>query len=83
AIKRGLDRPDFRVEPSVLRAGLLANGYQELPVTGRHCLALTALPRLHGDPFDRLLICQAIGEGMVLVTVDKRVAEYDGPVRLV
>lgn len=83
AIKRGLDRPDFRVEPSVLRAGLLANGYQELPVTGRHCLALTALPRLHGDPFDRLLICQAIGEGMVLVTVDKRIAEYDGPVRLV
>lgn len=83
AIKRGLDRPDFRVDPSVLRAGLLSNGYQELPIEGRHCLALTTMPRLHSDPFDRLLLAQAITEGMILTTADRRLAAYEGPVRLV
>jgi PIN domain nuclease of toxin-antitoxin system len=40
AIKRALDRPDFRVDPGVLRAGLLSNGYQELPVEGGIAWAL-------------------------------------------
>ncbi|MFK7942606.1 MAG: type II toxin-antitoxin system VapC family toxin [Paracoccaceae bacterium] len=83
AIKRSQDRADFRVEPSVLRAGLLANGYSELPIDGRHCLSLVSLPRLHGDPFDRLLLAQAISEGLVLLTSDKRLASYQGPVELV
>lgn len=83
AIKRALDRPDFRVDPGVLRAGLLANGYQELPVEGRHCLGLANLPALHGDPFDRMLIVQAAAEGMVLLTADKLVAAYGGPAELV
>ena len=83
AIKRALDRPDFRTEPSVLRAGLLANGYQELPIDGRHCLSLVSLPRLHGDPFDRLLLSQAMSEGMLLLTADTRLTAYDGPVELV
>lgn len=83
AIKRALDRPDFRVEPGVLRAGLLANDYAELPIEGRHCLGLSSLPALHGDPFDRLLIAQAVAEGMVLLTSDARIAAYDGPIRLV
>lgn len=83
AIKRGQDRPDFRVEPSVLRAGLLANGYSELPMDGRHCLSLVSLPRLHGDPFDRLLLAQAIAQGLLLLTADKRLAAYQGPVELI
>jgi PIN domain nuclease of toxin-antitoxin system len=83
AIKRALDRPDFRVEASVLRAGLLANGYHELPVEGRHVVALTGLPPLHGDPFDRVLVAQALSEGMTLLTADRKVAAYDGPIRLV
>ncbi|MEM1345930.1 MAG: type II toxin-antitoxin system VapC family toxin, partial [Pseudomonadota bacterium] len=82
-IKRALDRPDFRTEPSVLRAGLLANGYCELAVEGRHCLGLTSLPRHHGDPFDRMLLVQAAAEGLLLVTADRRLGAYDGPVRLV
>lgn len=80
AIKRALDRPEFRADPGVLRAGLLASGYQELAVEGRHVLPLAALPRLHGDPFDRLLVAQAMAEGMRLVTADARVAAYGGPV---
>lgn len=80
AIKRALDRPDFRTDPGVLRAGLLANGYEELAIEGRHILSLATLPSLHGDPFDRILIAQAMAEGMRLVTVDARVAAYGGPV---
>lgn len=82
-IKRALDRADFRTEPSALRAGLLRNGYQELAIDGRHCLILSTLPRLHGDPFARMLLAQAISEGMLLVTADERLAAYDGPIRRV
>ncbi|WP_312525821.1 type II toxin-antitoxin system VapC family toxin [Paracoccus sp. (in: a-proteobacteria)] len=83
AIKRGLNRPDFRVEPGVLRAGLLANDYSELSVDGRHCLTLSSLPAIHSDPFDRMLIAQAIAEGMVLLTADGRIAQYSGPIERV
>ena len=83
AIKRALDRPDFRVDPGVLRAGLLANGYQELPVEGPHCLGLATLPPLHGDPFDRMLVVQAAAEGMVLLTADRMVAAYGGATELI
>ena len=83
AIKRGLNRPDFQIDPGPLRAGLLANDYQELPLDGRHCLGLGTLPPLHGDPFDRMLIVQAAAEGMVLLTADRQVAAYGGPAVLV
>lgn len=83
AIKRGLGRPDFTLDPGPLRAGLLANGYQELPMDGRHCLGLGTLPALHGDPFDRMLVLQATAEGMILLTADKQVAAYGGPAVLV
>lgn len=56
AIKRSQNRGDFRTDPGALRAGLLANGYLELPVEGRHCLAIPTLPPVHGDPFDRMLV---------------------------
>jgi PIN domain nuclease of toxin-antitoxin system len=83
AIKRGLDRPDFRTDPGVLRAGLLGNGYGELAVDGRHCLPLASLPPLHADPFDRLLVAQSQAEGMTLITADTKVARYPGAIRLV
>lgn len=83
AIKRALDRPDFRVDPGVLRSGLLANNYAELPIDGRHCMGLGGLPRNHADPFDRILIAQALAEGMMLLTTDSRIAIYPGPIRTV
>ena len=83
AIKRGLDRPDFRVEPGPLRAGLLANGYLEQGMLGPHCLALMQLPDIHRDPFDRMLVAQAQTEGLTLLTADAVVAQYPGPIRLV
>lgn len=81
AIKRGLGRADFQVDPRLLRRGLLDNGYAELPVTGAHAVALETLPPLHKDPFDRILVAQATAEGVVLLTADPMVARYAGPVR--
>ncbi len=83
AIKHALDRPDFRVDPRVLRRGLLENGYVELPVTSDHALAVALLPALHKDPFDRLLVAQALAEGMPFVTADAQLASYPGDIRLV
>jgi PIN domain nuclease of toxin-antitoxin system len=80
ATKRALDRPDFRVEPAILRAGLRANEYRELAVEGRHVLALSMLPPLHRDPFDRILLAQAVSDGLTLLTADDRLAGYPGPV---
>lgn len=81
AIKRALNRADFQVEPRVLRRNLLDNGYEELPVLSTHVMALEGLPPIHRDPFDRLLVAQAIAEGVTLLTHDESVARYPGPVR--
>lgn len=83
AIKSSLGREDFRVEPHVLRRGLLDNGYVELPVTSQHAVNIDGLPPLHKDPFDRLLLAQALSEGITLLTSDAQLAEYPGPVRKV
>lgn len=83
AIKTSLGRDDFRVEPRVLRRGLLDNGYVELPITSEHAVNVDALPPLHKDPFDRLLLAQALVEGITLLTADEQLARYRGPVRKV
>lgn len=82
-IKSGLGRDDFRVEPRVLRRGLLDNGYTELPITSEHAVQVSGLPDIHRDPFDRLLVAQAQCEGITLLTADKLVARYPGPIRKV
>ena len=56
---------------------ILANtGFDVLPITGKHVETLRNLPRLHGDPFDRMLVAQAVTEKMTLVTHDKKLASY-------
>jgi len=82
-IKNRLGRDDFKVDPRLLRRGLLDNGYAELGITGAHVLAIETLPPIHKDPFDRLLVAQAMVEGITLLTADACVAEYPGPVRRV
>ena len=83
AIKHGLGREDFRVEPVRLRRGLLDNGWRELAVSSEHAVATLDLPPLHKDPFDRMLLAQARVEGLSLVTSDELVARYPGDVRKV
>ena len=82
AIKKGLGREDFRVDPRVLRRGLLEHDYTELVVTGAHAVAVDTLPPIHKDPFDRLLVAQAQIEGITLLTVDEVVGRYPGPIQL-
>ena len=81
AIKSSLPRHDFHVDAELLRAGLLAAGYAELPVLGAHAVAVASLPPIHKDPFDRLLLAQAVTEGVELLTVDAQLARYGAPVR--
>ena len=83
AIKSALGREDFRVEARVLRRSLLDNGYVELSITSQHAVSIDGLPQLHKDPFDRLLLAQALTEGITLLTSDARLARYAGPVRKV
>jgi PIN domain nuclease of toxin-antitoxin system len=81
AIKHGLGRADFQVEPLRLRRALVENGWKELAISSEHALATLRLPPIHKDPFDRMLIAQAHVEGVILVTSDEVVAQYPGQVR--
>ena len=83
AIKRGLGQEDSRVEPRLLRRGLMDNGYNELAITSEHAIAIDTLPPIHKDPFDRILVAQALTEGVTLLTGDPIVAKYPGPIRKV
>lgn len=82
AIKSGLGRGDFDLDPRLLRRGLLENGYTELPVTGAGAVAVDLLPPIHKDPFDRLLVAQAQIEGVMLLTANKSVGRYPGPIQV-
>jgi PIN domain nuclease of toxin-antitoxin system len=83
AIKSALGRPDFTVDPRLLRRGLIDNGYSELTVTSEHAAAVADLPAHHRDPFDRIQIAQARVDGIVLLTTDRVIARYGSPVELV
>ncbi|MGN6197357.1 type II toxin-antitoxin system VapC family toxin [Humibacter sp.] len=83
SIKNGLGRPSFQFPSAVFRRGLIEAGYLELDITSAHAVAVGQLPRIHSDPFDRMLVAQARTEGYPLLTSDKRVAEYGSPAVLV
>jgi PIN domain nuclease of toxin-antitoxin system len=83
AIKTGMGKPSFAYDAGLFRRRLIENGFAELEITGAHAAAVQALVRLHGDPFDRLLIAQAITEGLMLFTNDRQLVRYPGPIRLV
>jgi PIN domain nuclease of toxin-antitoxin system len=83
AIKSALGRANFHVDPKLLRRGLLDNGYLELPVTSAHAVAVMSLPPIHKDPFDRLIVAQALEEGITLVTSDEVVSKYPVAIRTV
>jgi PIN domain nuclease of toxin-antitoxin system len=80
-VKRALARSAFDIDPHLLRGELLSRGYIELQVKAEHALAVGQLPKIHKDPFDRLLICQTLVEGLTLLTKDEHVLEYPVSVR--
>ena len=72
-IKRALGRLELEDEPAAMAERC---GMRLLPIELRHIRLVADLPRLHGDPFDRLLVAQAQAEGMMLVTADMAVQRH-------
>ncbi len=80
SIKAALGKLDVDIDE--LLTQIPASGFAELPVTARHAAAVAALPRLHGDPFDRLLVAQATTEPLHLLTADEALTAYSPLVEL-
>lgn len=79
AVKAGLGK--LETPPlEGFRAQLEQHGFQPLAIEIEHALGVASLPRLHLDPFDRLLVTQARLEGLTLVTADATMAKYGVPV---
>jgi PIN domain nuclease of toxin-antitoxin system len=76
AIKKALGKLDA---PDDLEQMIESNRFISLPVTIPHALAVLSLPNYHRDPFDRMLIAQALHEGIRLVTRDQEIAKYPVP----
>lgn len=83
AIKAARGREDFTADTAAIRDALDTNGFRELPVSAQHAVALPGLPPIHADPFDRMLIAQALEEPMALITSDERLAAYPGTIEVV
>ncbi|MDH4406843.1 MAG: type II toxin-antitoxin system VapC family toxin [Cyanobium sp. D14.bin.5] len=76
AIKTSLGKPGFVVDAAQLRDGLKQQGLQELGIEPEHCLAVQHLPWIHRDPFDRLLVAQAIHHDLTMLTADRTLRGY-------
>lgn len=81
SIKAALGKPT--ADPSELLAEVEPAGFQLLPVGGDHAAAVSLLPALHKDPFDRMLIAQAKTEPLLLLTNDAALPAYGDCVKLV
>ena len=78
SIKTARDRADFQVDPDDFATQLRLAGFGEIAATSKHAVQFLKVPALHKDPFDRLLIAQAMAEDLILVTADKTIAKYPG-----
>jgi PIN domain nuclease of toxin-antitoxin system len=81
AIKVGLGKLD--ADPAEVEAAIDRSGFIELSVTSEHAARVAALPLHHHDPFDRLLVAQAVSEPLVLLTADQALASYGAMVQVV
>jgi PIN domain nuclease of toxin-antitoxin system len=81
AIKARLGK--IRADPHALAKAIDASGFLELPVSAAHAAGVAQLEVHHNDPFDRLLIAQALAEPLKLVTGDPVLARYSDLVLLV
>jgi len=81
AIKASLGKSE--ADANELAAAIDPSGFIELPVTAAHAAGVAALAAHHGDPFDRLLLAQAMAEPLRLVTADEVLARYSDLVVLV
>ena len=77
AIKESIGKLKLPASVDALMADCENNGFSILPIKAAHLALLKDLPKIHGDPFDRLYICQAKAEAMTLITADEHIAQYD------
>lgn len=83
AIKHALGRGDMPVSAEQALVQFRASGLRLLPVQPEHAVAVSGLPPIHADPFDRLLVAQALTEPMRLLTHDALIAHYSDTVILI
>ena len=83
AIKAGLSRADFAVRPEAVARAARDTGFVELPVRAEVAARVSDLPPHHRDPFDRLLVAQAMAEPVLLYTADPLLPPYTDLVRLI
>lgn len=81
AIKTKLGKLDTNID--MLVTEIVNNGFTELPVTASHAARVVHLPDIHRDPFDRILIAQAMVEPLRLITADEILKAYSELVQLV
>jgi PIN domain nuclease of toxin-antitoxin system len=81
SIKTALGK--LAADPAELLAEIEPAGFSLLPVTGEHAAAVSRLPAVHADPFDRMLVAQAKTEPLLLLTNDAILAGYGDCVELV
>ena len=81
SIKAALGK--LAVEPTKLVKGIQASGFTEMPIQAAHGVLASALPPHHRDPFDRMLVAQAMGEPVHLLTSDSLLSQYSELVRLI
>jgi PIN domain nuclease of toxin-antitoxin system len=83
AIKMQIGRVDLGVSPEKLADEAVRRGFDELPVTAAHAAGVRRLPLHHRDPFDRLLVAQALHEPARLLTVDRALEPYSDLVEVI
>ncbi len=76
AIKHGLGRGDMPISSAQALQAFVDAGYELLEIRPEHALAVEGLAAIHGDPFDRMLVAQALAEPLTLITSDAVVASY-------
>ena len=81
AIKARLGRRDFDFDPEDITRKAIETGFHELPVVSAAASMVAKLPLYHQDPFDRLLVAQAIDEPAHLLTSDRKLSAYSPLVR--
>jgi PIN domain nuclease of toxin-antitoxin system len=83
AIKHSLGRGDMPISSKDAVRYFQESGYRFLPIEAEHAVAVEELPAYHQDPFDRILVAQALIEPMRLITHDATVARYSDTIILV
>ena len=81
SIKIGIGK--LQADPEELVLGIEGSGFTELPISAAHAARVATLPRHHNDPFDRLLLAQAIEGPLALISSDAMLTEYTELVDLI